>query len=338
MCEVWPTVLEDILDACPGLEELTLHKVNRLDENCMRRIAQVSSLRRLMIHHKPCLDYRISTLFKMLDQLHNLQELKLDGSSFDDGDLDSLLQVLSASDVLSNLKLISFKSCLLSDEAVARIVNAISQDQQRLQSIQTMDFSINQCYESGMQALGKLLSSPHCRLQRLDLICQLPRSGIPLSVEPLSTALRINPSLRILRLSGNEIMEPSMLESLAVNQSLECLDWCGNGMEDHDLALLSHALSFNRTLKSLNLKSNRFQSLDMLNLSSNDTLCHLGHSCRGPKAQEIAFRCRLNAAGRRLLRENPTTIGLWAVVIEHCNQDRDAIQCFLQNNPVLWGN
>jgi hypothetical protein len=337
MCEVWPSALVDVLDAYPVLEELTLHKVNQLDDKSMRRITCVSSLRRLLIHHKARSDYWLSTLFKNLDQLRNLQELRLDGSSFSDRDLGALIRALATPNVLPNLELLSFKGCLLPDKAVAQLVGVISQDRHRLRRLKTLDFSINQCYERGIHALGQLLSSPQCRLEQLDLICQLPRICHPMSVEPLSRALRTNQFLKLLRLSGNEIMETSMLECLAVNQRLECLDWCGNGLEEDRLALLSHALSRNRTLKSLNIKSNRLKSVELLNLSANDTLCHLGHSCRGPGVHEIAFWCRLNAAGRRLLRDQPTCSSLWPMVIKRCNQDSDAIYWLIRNVPLLWG-
>ena len=351
MCEVTPTVMGKILEACPYLEELTLHKVHRMDAPWMTHIiSRVSRnhLQRVAIHHHTSdrLDGSLCTLFHSLDQFPNLQELRLDGSSLGEHDVKAFLQALSmpnsTATILPNLELLSFKSCALSDETVARIVNGLMEHPQRLQRLKTLDFSINQCHDLGIQALGQLLTSPHCRLERLDLICQLPRTGHhpPLSVQPLSRALRINRSLRCLRLSGNEIRDLSLLESLAVNQSLECLDWCGNGVDVDGLAVLNHALTFNRTLRSLNLKSNRFQSLELFNnlLSTNDTLYHLGHSCRGPEAQEIAFWCRLNAAGRRLLRDSPTTSGLWPVVLQRCTHDVDAIHWFLRNVPVLWGH
>ena len=345
MCEVWPTGLEEILEACPFLEELTLHKVQRLeDTQWMKQMAAASNrLQRLSIHHQsgglPG-DVWLATLFQTLDQLPHLQELRLDGSSVREPDVEALVHALATPRTfVPHLECLSFKSCALSDETVARIVNVIVEHPQRLESLTTLDFSINQCHDLGIQALGRLLRSPHCRLERLDLICQLPRTGhpTPLSVEPVSRAIRINRSLRVLRLSGNEIREVSLLESLAVNQSLECLDWCGNGVDVDGIAVLNHALTFNRTLHSLNLKSNRFQALKLLNLSTNDTLCHLGHSCRGPEAQEIAFLCRLNSAGRRLLRERPQTLGLWPLVLERCHQDVDVLHWFVQNVPTLWG-
>lgn len=344
VCEIWPCVLEDILAACPNLEELSLHKVNRLNDQCIqsmiRRIS--STLTSLSIHHTTTIDDDgLSTLFQNLHRFPHLTELRLDGSSFQKHDIDTLLHILSVQDGLPPVEVLSFKSCLISDDTVAQLVHAIIQSPQRLRTLKTLDLSINECSELGIHALGQLLSSPDCHLECLYLNSQ--RRSRPdrtsLSVKALSHALRINRSLKVLRLSGNEIRDTSLLESLEHNHGLECLDMCSNRIEEDGLVQLSHSLSFNRTLNSLNLKSNQFQSLTLLNLWKNDTLCHFDHSCRSTtaEAQTIAFLCRLNSAGRRLLRENPKMVGLWPYVIERCQQDVDVLYWFLRNIPILWG-
>lgn len=335
-CEVWPDVMQEIFDNFPKLQDLTIHKVKRLDRKIMTRIARMPNLRRLSIHHKTTSPSSLSFLLQNLGHLHNLEEFRLDGSSLAEYDLNCLIHSLSSGNTPQKLQLLSFKSCLLSDESVARLVNAICRNKDCLRCLKTLDFSINHCYEHGMVALAELLISSHCQLEQLNLICQLPRTGTMLSVEPLSQALRLNTSLRSLRLSGNAIQERSMIHSLAYNRGLEYLDWCGNSLKEDGLRELGTALSFNRTLRSLNLKSNKFDSLDSLDVSQNDTMFHLGHNCRDTKAQEIAFWCRLNTAGRHFVRDNPNAQGLWPFVIEHCNLDLDAIHFFIRNTPVLW--
>ena len=168
-------------------------------------------------------------------------------------------------------------------------------------------------------------------------MCQLPRIQLTNYMQPLSRALKQNRSLKLLRLSGNSLRDTSVLESLAVNEGLEVLDWCGNKLDERGLLILSQSLSQNRTLRSLNIKSNAFSYLHGLDLSTNDTLCHLSHTCRGPEAKQIAFICNLNAAGRRLLRlQDPIPLGLWPLVLARCSSKADVLLYFVQNMSSLW--
>lgn len=340
MCEVWPDVLEELIQECSSMEELTLHRITQLNHKCMRLIAHRSStLRSLSIHYKPQSDNSsFPVLLRRLYKLQHLETLRLDGSPLSQPeDVQALVDALKTPGALPQLKVLSFKSCLLSDESVSQILSAIADDETRLPSLITIDLSINCCYELGMEALARILESPSCHLENVELMCQLPRTKRPLSVEPLGRALRVNRSLKALRLSGNALRDASFLgDTLAVNTGLEVLDWCGNSLDEPGLLRLGRALSQNCTLKSLNLKSNPFPSLELLDMSPNDTLCQFTHSCRGPAAQQIAFLCELNAAGRRLVRENPPSLGLWALAMERCHNNADALYYFLQNAPILW--
>ena len=341
MCEVWPEVLHGILlPACRhNLEHLTLHRVRQIDDPCMRLITEPGSkLLSLSIHYKPSIEGNgLGVLLRRLHHLECLETLRLDGSPLSiDEDVTALVHSLQTSGALTHLKLLSFKSCLLSDDAVARILTTISYPN-RLPSLTAIDLSLNGCFKHGMQALGRLLESPTCHLERLELMCQLPRIQNTQYLQPLSQALTRNLSLKVLRLSGNSLRDTSLLESLAVNKGLEVLDWYGNNLDEKGLLILSHSLTQNRTLRSLNLKSNAFTSLHGLNLSTNDTLCHLSHTCRGLEAKQIAFICNLNAAGRRLVRQkDPIHLGLWPLVLERCTNNVDAILYFVQNIPSLW--
>ena len=341
MCEVWPDVLYDVLlQACRhNVEHLTLHRVRQIDDPCMRLITQPGTkLRSLSVHYRPSLEGDgIRVLLRRLHDLQCLETLRLDGSPLTgDNDVTALIHSLQIPGALSNLKVLSLKSCFLSDKAVARILSAL-EDPERLPSLMAIDLSLNGCNKHGMQALGRLLESPSCHLERLDLMCQIPRIQHRQYMQPLSHALTKNQSLKILRLSGNSLRDTSLLKSLAVNKGLEVLDWYGNHLDDRGLLTLSHALSQNRTLRSLNLKSNTFTSLHGLDLSTNDTLCHVGHTCRGPEARQIAFQCNLNAAGRRLVRqEDSINLGLWPMVMARCSDNADALFYFVRNTPSLW--
>lgn len=341
MCEVWADVLYEILHlACRhNVEHLTLHRVRQIDDHCMRLITEPGSqLRSLSIHFKPSPDGGgLGVLLRRLHNLHFLETLRLDGSPLSMGDdVTALMHSLQTPGALPNLKLLSFKSCLLSDCTVTRILSTLW-DPNRLPSLTAIDLSLNGCYKHGMQALGRLLESPNCHLERLELMCQLPRIQHTQYLQPLSHALTKNRSLKVLRLSGNSLRDTSLLESLTLNQGLEVLDWYGNNLDERGLLTLSHALSQNRTLRSLNLKSNAFTSLHGLDLSGNDTLCHISHTCRGPEAKQIAFICNLNAAGRRLVRQpEPIHLGLWPIVLARCTDNVDAILYFVQNTPSLW--
>jgi Ran GTPase-activating protein (RanGAP) involved in mRNA processing and transport len=345
MCEVWPDVLEELFQECPSMQELTLHRITQLNHKCMRLITQRSStLRSLSIHYKPQSNNNSSfaILLRRIHKLQRLESLRLDGSPLSQPeDIQALVKSLETPGALPQLKVLSFKSCLLSDESVARILSVIADDETRLPSLTTLDLSINCCYEKGIEALARLLECPSCHLERLDLSCQLPRVKRPFPVKLLGRALGINQSLKALRLSGNAMQDESFLgDMLTANKGLEVLDWCGNGLQEPGLRRLGRAIAHNCTLKSLNLKSNPFSSLEPLLLDvampANDTLCQLSHSCRGPAAQHIAFLCELNTAGRRMVRENPSHLALWPLVMERCHDNVDALYFFVQNAPIIW--
>ena len=156
MCEVWPDVLYDILrQACRhNVEHLTLHRVRQIDDSCMRLIAESGSkLRSLSIHYRPSLEANgLGVLLRRLHHLKCLETLRLDGSPLSiDDDVTALVHSMQTPCALSNLKLLSFKSCLLTDEAVARILTTLW-DPDRLPSLTTIDLSLNGCYKHGMQA------------------------------------------------------------------------------------------------------------------------------------------------------------------------------------------
>ncbi len=338
MCEVWPDVLYEILQTSQHVEHLTLHRVRHFDSKCMRLLTQRGSkLRSLSIHDKPHFENTLEVLLKRLHHLRQLETLHLDGSLLsDEGDVTTaLVHSLQTPGALRNLKVLSLKSCMLSDDAVARILLPLL-NPALLPSLTRIDLSMNDCREQGMDALGRFLESPTCHLEQLELICLLPRIQHADFLEPLSRALKLNRSLKSLHLSGNALQDVSLMQSLEVNIGLEELDWNGNSLDEQGLFVLSRALSHNRTLKCLNLKSNAFTSLHHLDLSANFTLRHLTTSCRGPEAQHISFLCEMNAAGRRLVRDNPTHLGLWAIVLERCNDNLDALLYFLKNTPSIW--
>lgn len=338
MCEVWPDTLLAILQQCHGVQELTLHRVTKWNAECMHVLTLLPHLKALSIHYKkPQHCHCFSVLLGQLDKIQNLESLRLDGSPLDqDQDLQALVKSLEKG-AWKNLQVLSFKSCVLSDQGVARIVHALSR-KGRFPSLKRLDLSINCCYEQGMEALAMWLEASDCPLERLELTCQLPRP-MELCVRPLTRALCSNTSLKCLRLSGNALRDCTLLgDALKVNTGLEVLDWCGNALDAKGLEAVSRALEENQTLQSLNLKSNQFDSLNGLTMSGNDTLRDLSHTCPRltPQAQQIAFWCRLNAAGRSLLRHNPRQVGVWPLVLERSRDDVEALYFLIRNAPVLW--
>mmetsp|Transcript_122433 Transcript_122433/g.353916 ORF Transcript_122433/g.353916 Transcript_122433/m.353916 type:complete len:437 (+) Transcript_122433:55-1365(+) len=343
MCEVRPKVLREILCKCDppeALQHLTLHRVNKFDHECVRLVtSRLVGLKSLAIHYKSPAESSFSYLLDRIHKLRNLEAFMLDGSLINDDDVSALVSSLKTPDALQKLRILSFKGCILSDAAIARIVCPIADDESRLPNLTKLDLSINQCYEAGMEALGSVLRAPWCRLQHLDISCQLPRMECPLPVHLLCRALETNRSLLSLRLSGNAIRDVSLLgQTLALNKGLQSLDWCGNCLNLEGLELLSRSLAQNRTLRSLNIKSNRIATLDGLDLSPNDTLCNLGHSCRGPEVQHIDHICHLNTIGRRLIRESPASSAIWPLVLQKCKGNVDDLNYFIRNAQNMFGN
>jgi len=282
-----------------------------------------------------------------LQHLEKLEVLRLDGTILDDRCVGALVRSLEAPGAFRALRSVSWKNCALSDQSVARLVDALHRLSTPSLSAMTpgvswLDLSINRCREQGVEALSRWLASPNCSLRGLELACQLPRpmSEPPLSVEPLGEALKANTSLKTLRVSSNLLRNTSLLgDIVAVNKGLEHLDWSANCLDEEGLGRLDEALSRNRCLRTLNLKSNTFSSLQRLaeGFKKNDTLVQLDHSC--PAATRIDYSCALNAAGRRLVREEPCRVQrFWPIVLERSNTSADVLFYFMRSVPTIWSN
>lgn len=348
MCETWPYIWEEVLEACSGssddsmspsaqVEDFTLHRITQLEdsfwETFTRRLTQLKSLK---IHHKQNQDSgHLTGLLQRLHRFQHLESLRFDGSQIEDPEyIRALCHSLNKPQSFSRLQKLSFKSCLLSSDNISMIVNSITAN---VPSLLHLDLSINCCYESGMLALAKLLASPTSQLKCLEVTCQLARSDSPLPVHLLAKALETNTQLESLRLSGNNLRGTDLLgKELAYNRNLLHLDWCGNYLQSDDLLELNRTLNINQSLRTLNIKSNLFSDLSGIDLSQNDTLFRLDHSCRRGTSERVESICRLNRAGRRFLRREPPNNGVWPLVLARSTADPDMLFYVLRNAPSIW--
>jgi hypothetical protein len=159
-----------------------------------------------------------------------------------------------------------------------------------------------------------------------------------------------------LRLAGNDLNDSdiaALARALGTNTCpLRHLDLSANGIDKNDLESLASALGTNDTLTSLNLKYNMFldfpPSWFELMMTRNYSLEQIEHSCKA-KCWWMAYACRLNQGGRRLLRrrrrrrrqddndnDNDVPTGLWPVVLERSsNSNVDAIFYLVRHGPML---
>ncbi|XP_039531077.1 NACHT, LRR and PYD domains-containing protein 12-like isoform X2 [Pimephales promelas] len=162
------------------------------------------------------------------------------------------------------------RSCGISDGGCADLSSALRSNPSLLREL---DLSENNITDSEMKQLSDLLKHPQCKLEKLELrSCGISDRGCAV----LSSALRLNPSLRELDLSGNNINELGVKivsDLLADPQcKLEKLGLRSYHISDGGCAVLSSALRSNPSLRELDLSESTFQYSGVMQIS--DLLKH----------------------------------------------------------------
>ncbi|XP_077053598.1 NACHT, LRR and PYD domains-containing protein 12-like [Siphateles boraxobius] len=216
------------------------------------------------------------------------------------------LGVKILSDLLADpqckLEKLGLRSCRISDGGCAVLSSALRSNPSHLREL---DLSENNITESEVKQISALLEHPRCKLEKLGLrSCHISDGGCAV----LSSALRLNPSLRELDLSENVIKElgVKILSDLLADPQckLEKLGLRSCRISDGGCAVLSSALRLNPSLRELDLSENVIKELGVKILSDllADTQC---------KLEKLGLRsCHISDRGCAVLssalRSNPS--------------------------------
>ncbi|KAK7117958.1 hypothetical protein R3I94_023242 [Phoxinus phoxinus] len=220
------------------------------------------------------------------------------------------------------------RSCYISDGGCAVLRSALRSNPSLLREL---DLSENNITDSEMKQLSALLEHPQCKLEKLELrSCGISDGGCAV----LSSALRSNPSLRELDLSGNNITEAGVMQLSDLLEHPQCklqkLGLRSFHISDRGCAVLSSALRLNPAhLRELDLSENNITELGVKMLSAllADPRCKLeklglrscGISDGGCADLSSALRSNLSLRELDLSENNITDSGVEKIspLLEH---------------------
>jgi hypothetical protein len=293
----------------------------------------------------------------LLENNHSLEQLLLSNLVLEEGSLEALKEGLKYN---AKLKVIAFISCGLSDPDMALLLESLVSHP----VLTTLRLFGNQCRSRSLHAMTRLLSSPQCKLQSLDMHHQFPPSlsrnnngegkmRIQVMVKQWQGTYRNN-TLRRLVLSGDKLGDEDMKHLGLLLRRLPCLeelDLDGNCITDCGLRELAQHSQVPSRLRILRLEDNAFThdaAPALLNLLQQ----HPELQCVTPSTywrvfnpygNDIRNYLDQNRAGRVLLCGKSTIPpSLWPTVLARLTANPflsggvNGVYYLLRNGPVIF--
>ncbi|XDV53593.1 hypothetical protein PO909_022061 [Leuciscus waleckii] len=296
-------VLSSALRLNPSLRELDLSE-NKINELGLKMLSDLLAdpqfkLEKLGLRSCDVSDGGCADLSSALRSNPSLRELDLSGNKITESKLRKISPLLEHPQC--KLQKLVLRSCNISDGGCAVLSSALRSNL----SLRELDLSGNYFGDSGVKQLSALLKHTQCKLEKLELRACWIRDGV---CADLSSALRSNPSLRELDLSGNNIGDSGVDQLSALLADPQCklekLELRSCNISDGGCAVLSSALRSNLSLRELDLSKNNFGNAGVKQLSTllKHTQC---------KLEKLGLRsCNISDGGcadlSSALRSNPS--------------------------------
>jgi hypothetical protein len=361
------TNLTAILQAALALDLFSLIRIQGAKRDLSQPTLTVESLGGQMKHARNLTTLNLSFLRLsrnaaaflklLLENNHCLERLLLSNLVLEESSLEELKQGLKYN---TKLQVIALISCGLSDTDMALLLESLVSHP----VLTTLRLFGNQCRSRSLHAMTRLLSSPQCKLQSLDMHHQFPPSHfrhdnsegkmrIQVLVEQWQGTYRNN-TLRRLVLSGDKLGDEDMKYLALLLRRLPCLeelDLEGNCITDCGLRELAQHSQVPSRLRILRLAENAFTHdaapalLDLLQQHP-ELQCVTPSTywkVSTPYGNDIRNYLEQNRAGRVLLCGKSTIpLSVWPTVLARLTAkpflrgSANGVYYLLRNGPVTF--
>ncbi|KAI7790768.1 hypothetical protein IRJ41_000684 [Triplophysa rosa] len=196
----WSALAFVLLTSDEELEEFELQKFKKSDQCLIRLSPVVKTVKKALLSDCNLTDKSCPALANVLGSGSNLQEINMSNNSLQDSGVKLLCDGImkQTNKKKSELEILRFSNCDLTEESCSALASALSLDSS---SLKELDLSNNDLQDSGIERLSEGLKN-NCKLQILSVSeCSIGEEGY----KSLCSAVRSNPSHLIdLDLRGND--------------------------------------------------------------------------------------------------------------------------------------
>ncbi|XP_057181109.1 NACHT, LRR and PYD domains-containing protein 5-like isoform X1 [Triplophysa rosa] len=265
----WSALAFVLLTSDEELEEFELQKFKKSDQCLIRLSPVVKTVKKALLSDCNLTDKSCPALANVLGSGSNLQEINMSNNSLQDSGVKLLCDGImkQTNKKKSELEILRFSNCDLTEESCSALASALSLDSS---SLKELDLSNNDLQDSGIERLSEGLKN-NCKLQILSVSeCSIGEEGY----KSLCSAVRSNPSHLIdLDLRGNDPGETGVKLIYQLLQdhkcSLKTVRFLKSCAAEEACDYLCKALDvYPLLLKELNLSHNKLGDLDGEKLSA----------------------------------------------------------------------